>query len=51
MDLDWEDIKTLYYEDVTLVILPNPVAKRDLLTMEITLKYIKGYQKKPNPKT
>ncbi|KIX01209.1 uncharacterized protein Z518_08934 [Rhinocladiella mackenziei CBS 650.93] len=24
MDLDWEDIKTLCYEDVTLVMLPNP---------------------------
>jgi len=51
MDLDWEDIKTLCYEDVTLVMLPNPEAKRDLLAMEITLKYTKGYQKKPNPKT
>lgn len=37
-DLDWDDIKTLCYEDATLVILPNPEPKRDLLAMEITLK-------------
>lgn len=51
MDLDLEDIKTLCYEDVTLVMLPNPEGNRDLLAMEITLKYTEGYQKKPNPKT
>lgn len=38
MDLDWEDIKTLYYEDVTLVMLSNPEGKRDLLAMEVTLR-------------
>jgi Protein of unknown function (DUF3435) len=27
MDLDWEDIKTLYYEDVILVMLSNPEGK------------------------
>jgi hypothetical protein len=47
--LDWEDIKTLCYEDVTLVMLPNPEGKRDLLAMEVTLKYTEGWKRKPNP--
>jgi hypothetical protein len=49
MELDWEDIKTLCYEDVTLLMLPNPEGKRDLLAMEVTLKYTKGWKKRPNP--
>jgi len=49
MELDWEDIKTLCYEDVTLLVLPNPEGKRDLLAMEVTLKYTKGWKKRPNP--
>jgi len=40
-DLDWEDIKTLCYEDVTLAMLPNPEGGRDILAMEVTLKYTK----------
>ncbi len=27
MDLEWEEIKTLYYKDVTLLMLPNPEGK------------------------
>ena len=49
MDLDWEEIKTLCYEDVTLVMLPNPEGKRDILVMEVTLKHTKGKKKKPRP--
>lgn len=49
MELDREDIKTLCYEDVTLLMLPNPEGKRDLLAMEVTLKYTKGWKKKLNP--
>lgn len=49
MDLDLEEIKTLYYEDVTLLMLPNPEGKRDVLVMEVTLKYTKGWKKKPKP--
>lgn len=49
MDLDSEDIKTLCYEDVTLMILPNLEGKRDLLALEVTLKYTKGHQKRLNP--
>lgn len=51
MELDFEDIKTLCYEDVALVMLPNPDGKRDILAMELTLKYTKGWKKRPNPKT
>jgi len=49
MDLDLEDIKTLCYEDVKLLMLPNPDGKRDILAMEVTLKYTKGHKKRPNP--
>lgn len=49
MDVDWEEIKTLCYEDVTLLLLPNPGGKRDVLVMEVTLKYTKGWKKKPKP--
>ena len=49
MDFDLEDIRTLSYEDVTLVMLPNPEGKRDVLAMEVTLKYTKGWKKKPKP--
>jgi hypothetical protein len=48
-DLDLEAIKTLCYEDVTLLLLPNPQGKRDILTMEPTLRYTKGHKKRPNP--
>jgi hypothetical protein len=49
MDLEWEEIKTLCYEDVTLLMLPNPEGKRDILVMEVKLKYTKGAKKKPRP--
>lgn len=49
MDLDLADIRTLCYEDVTLVMLPNPEGKRDVLAMEVTLKYTKEWKKKPKP--
>jgi hypothetical protein len=49
MELNWEEIKTLCYEDVTLLLLPNPEGKRDVLVMEVTLKYSKGYQMNPKP--
>src|SRR5690348_5077177 len=45
MDLDWEEIKTLCYEDVTLLMLPNPEGKRDIPVMEVTLKHTKGKKK------
>lgn len=49
MDWDPEDVRTVYYEDVTLILLPDPDGFRDKLAMEITLKYTKGWQKKPKP--
>ncbi|KAB2570188.1 hypothetical protein DBV05_g11145 [Lasiodiplodia theobromae] len=49
MDVDVEDVQTLCYEDVTLFLLPNPGADRDSLVMEVTLRYTKGWKKRPNP--
>ncbi|KAN0076496.1 Protein of unknown function (DUF3435) domain containing protein, partial [Elaphomyces granulatus] len=42
--------KALCYEDIRLAIVQNPTpGERDLLAMEITLKYHKGVDKKPKP--
>ncbi len=41
-----EALKTLCYEDVTLVLLPNPAGIRDILAMEVNLQYTKGHHKK-----
>lgn len=49
MDYTAEEVKTLCYEDITLLLLPNPHAKRGILVMEVTLKYTKGWKKKPKP--
>jgi hypothetical protein len=48
-DVLGEEVKTLCYEDVTLLLLPNPEGKRDVLVMELTLKYTKGCKKSPKP--
>jgi hypothetical protein len=47
--LDWDEIKTICYRDVTILLLPNPEGGRDVLAMEVTLRYTKGWQKRPNP--
>lgn len=49
MDIDIEGIQTICYEDVNLCLLPGPEGERDLLAMDVTLKYTKGWQLKPNP--
>lgn len=49
MDADVGDAQTLCYEDVTLFLLPNPDVERDNLVMEVTLRYTKGWKKRPNP--
>lgn len=42
--------KCLYYEDIRLWIVQNPTpGERDLLAMEIELKYHKGADRKPKP--
>jgi hypothetical protein len=42
--------KALCYEDIRLWIVQNPIpGERDLLAMELTLKYHKGVDKKPKP--
>ncbi|KAK0739030.1 hypothetical protein B0T21DRAFT_361787 [Apiosordaria backusii] len=45
-----EHFKTLTYRDVSLFTLPNPEGPKDLIAMEITLRYTKGWEKNPNPK-
>jgi hypothetical protein len=40
-----EPVKTLCYKDVNLLLLPNPTGTYNLLTLEIDLRYTKGYQK------
>jgi hypothetical protein len=37
--------KTICYEDVNLILLPNPTGTRDLLALEINLRYTKGHQR------
>ena len=49
MDIDVEEIRTLSYEDVTLVMLPNPEGIQDFLMMEVSLKYTKGWKLRPKP--
>jgi hypothetical protein len=45
--MDAEEVKTLCYEDVALITLPNPTRIRNILTMEISIQYTKGHQKNP----
>lgn len=42
-----EPVKTFCYEDVTLVLLPNPTGIWDMLAMELNLQYTKAHHKKP----
>lgn len=48
---DWdsmsEDLKTLCYGQVSLILLPNPGSYRDHLVMELDLKHTKGHHNKP----
>ncbi len=37
--------KTVCYEDVNLLLLPNSAGTRDLLALEIDLRYTKGHQR------
>jgi hypothetical protein len=42
--------KALYYKDIRLWIIQNPTPRgRNLVIIEITLKYHKGVNKKPKP--
>jgi hypothetical protein len=49
IDYDWdnEQARTLCYNDVTLFLLPNLEKTRDLLAIEVDVKYTKGHQRKP----
>ncbi|KAK4223504.1 hypothetical protein QBC38DRAFT_425312 [Podospora fimiseda] len=46
-----EIYKTVTYRDIKLLLLPSPNGIKDLLVMEITLRYCKGWNMKPRPKT
>lgn len=46
-DLRPEDLKTLCYGQVSLILLPNPAGERDYLAMEVDLRHTKGHQYKP----
>jgi hypothetical protein len=46
MDLDAEEvIECLCYKHVTLVLLPNPDGERDILAMEVDLRFTKGHKR------
>ena len=42
-----EDLKTLCYGQVSLILLPNPGSYHDHLVMELDLKHTKGHHNKP----
>ncbi|KAK3326843.1 hypothetical protein B0H66DRAFT_618174 [Apodospora peruviana] len=46
-----DDFRTVSYQDIKLFLLPNPGAPKDLFVMEITLRYTKGWNQRPIPKT
>ena len=46
-DLRHEDLKTLCYGQISLILLPNLGGIRDHLVMEIDLKHTKGHQSRP----
>ncbi|KAI2791759.1 hypothetical protein POX_c04637 [Penicillium oxalicum] len=49
-DLRDEDLKTLCYGQINLVLLPNPGGLRDHLVMEVDLKHTKGHYSRPKRK-
>lgn len=46
-DLRHQDLKTLCYGQISLILLPNPTGERDNLAMEVDLKHTKGHHSKP----
>ncbi|KAJ5098773.1 hypothetical protein N7532_005774 [Penicillium argentinense] len=49
-DLRHEDLKTLCYGQISLILLPNPTGERDHLVIEIDLKHTKGHHSRPKRK-
>ena len=44
--LDPEEIlQCLYYKHIKLVLLPNPAGERDILAVEIDLRFLKGHRR------
>jgi len=48
-DPEEDDFRTVSYRDVNLFLLPNPESPKDLLVMEITLRFTKGWNQRPIP--
>jgi hypothetical protein len=46
-DLRADDLKTLCYGQISLILLPNPGGVRDHLVMEVDLKHTKGHHSRP----
>ncbi|EXU95174.1 DUF3435 domain protein [Metarhizium robertsii] len=46
-----DDFKTITYGDVKLVLLKSAEGGRDILAMEVTLRFTKGWERRENPKT
>lgn len=48
MEVDGEETnyECLRYKDITLVLLPNPNGERDILAMEVDLRFTKGHKRK-----
>jgi hypothetical protein len=45
IELDMKELECLYYKHITLVLLPNPAGVRDILAMEVDLRFTKGYKR------
>lgn len=43
-DLRHKDLKTLYYRQISLILLPNLTRERGYLVIEVDLRYTKGHQ-------
>ena len=43
-----EIVKALCWQDITLVLLPNPSGTRDILAAEVNLRHTKGSDKNPS---
>lgn len=44
-----DDFKTIAYGDVKLVLLKSAEGGRDILAMEVTLRFTKGWERRENP--
>jgi hypothetical protein len=45
IDLDIKELECLCYKHITFVLLPNPSGVRDILAMEVDLRFTKGHKR------